>query len=88
MLKVVQANAWLAGETSTTPEDLLVLTHPLWRAPKDRSKVTQLVGQVADPVSSQANQILDAARDTAARIAAVSGDRNSYVAHAAQALDA
>ncbi len=87
MLKVVQANAWLAGETSTTPEDLLVLTHALWREPKDRTKIAQLVGQVADPVSSQANQILDAARDTAARIAAVQGDRKAYVAQAAQALD-
>jgi MoxR-like ATPase len=87
MLKVVQASAWLAGETSTTPEDLLVLTHALWREPKERPKIAQLVGQVADPVSSQANQILDAARDTAARIVAVTSDRKTYMTQAAQALD-
>ena len=87
MLRVVQASAWLSGETKTNPEDLLVLAHALWRDPRDRPKVAQLVGQVADPITSQANQILDAARDTAARVAGVKADRKTYVAQAAQALE-
>jgi MoxR-like ATPase len=37
-LKVVQATAYLAGEAATTPEDLLVLTHALWREPKEYTK--------------------------------------------------
>src|SRR5919197_6286063 len=41
-LKVVQATAYIAGEASTTPEDLLVLTHALWREPKEYSKVAQI----------------------------------------------
>ena len=53
-LRVVQASAWLAGEKSTSPQDLLILTDALWREPKERSKVAKLVGQLADPVATQA----------------------------------
>ncbi len=87
-LKVVQATAYLSGETSTTPEDLLVLTHALWREPKERAKVAQVVGQLADPVSAKAAEVLDAARETAARVAALRlSDRKGYLTQAAQALE-
>ncbi len=88
-LKAVQASAYLAGETTTTPEDLLLLTDALWREPKERAKVAHLVGQLADPISAQAAEILDAARETAARVAGLrsTADRKTYVGSAAQALD-
>ena len=87
-LKVVQASAYLAGQASTTPEDLLILTDSLWREPKERGKVAHLVGQLADPVSAKAAEVLDAARETAARVAALhASDRKAYIAEAAQALD-
>jgi MoxR-like ATPase len=85
---VVQATSYLAGEATTTPEDLLVLTHALWREPKEYSKVAHIVGQLADPVSAKAAEVLDAARETAARVAAMrSSDRKSYLSQAAQALE-
>ena len=87
-LKAVQASAYLAGEVTTIPEDLLVLTDSLWREPKERGKVAHIVGQLADPVSAKSAEILDAARETAARVAALhSPDRRGYIAEAAQALD-
>jgi MoxR-like ATPase len=87
-LKVVQASAYLAGQPNTTPEDLLILTDSLWREPRERGKVAHLVGQLADPLSAKAAEILDAARETAARVAALhSSDRKAYIAEAAQALD-
>ena len=87
-LKVVQANAFLAGESSTTPEDLLILTDSLWREPRERPKVARIVGELADPVSAKAVEILDAARETAARVAGLrSSDRKAYISSAAQALD-
>ena len=87
-LRVVQATAYLAGEASTTPEDLLVLSHALWREPKECTKVAHIVGELADPVSAKAVEVLDAARETAGRIAALrTTDRKGYVAQAAQALD-
>jgi MoxR-like ATPase len=58
----VQANAYLAGESGTTPEDLLILTDSLWREPRERPKVARIVGELADPVSAKAAEILDAAR--------------------------
>jgi MoxR-like ATPase len=87
-LKTVQASAFLTGATATTPEDLLLLTDSLWREPKERAKVARLVGQLADPVSAKAAEILDAARDTAARVAGIrSSDRRDYIGQAAQALE-
>jgi MoxR-like ATPase len=78
----------MAGEATTTPEDLLILADSLWREPKERGKVAHLVGQLADPASAKAAEILDAARETAARVAALhSSDRKAYIAEAAQALD-
>jgi MoxR-like ATPase len=87
-LKAVQASAFLSGAVATTPEDLLLLTDSLWREPKERAKVARLVGQLADPISAKAAEILDAARDTAARVAGIrSSDRRDYIGQAAQALE-
>jgi MoxR-like ATPase len=49
-LRAVQANAYLAGESSTCPEDLLILSDSLWREPKERPTVARIVGKEADPV--------------------------------------
>lgn len=88
-LRLVQAVAYLAGATETSPEDLFLLTDSLWREPKERKQVAQLVGKVADPVSSQATEILDMALETSARIAnlrATTNDRADYISQAAKAL--
>ena len=88
-LKLAQAGAYMAGEKRTSPEDLSILVDSLWREPRDRSKVARLVGKLADPVGAQAAEILDAARETAAKVAAlVAGDRKAYIGQAAQALEA
>ena len=87
-LKLVQAVAYMAGEKKTSPEDLAILVDSLWREPKDRPKVARLVGKLADPVGAQAAEILDAARETAHKVAALkAGDRKAYIAQAAQALE-
>lgn len=88
-LKLVQAAAWMAGEKQTSPEDLTLLVDALWREPKERTKVAKLVGRLADPVSMQATEILDAARESSDKVAGLkSGDRKQYIAQAAQALEA
>lgn len=87
-LKIVQAAAHLTGEKQTTPEDLAILVDSLWREPKERSKVARLVGKLADPVGTQAQEILDAARETAQKVAALkTSDRKQYVAQAASAVE-
>lgn len=87
-LRLVQASAWLAGERDTSPEDLNLLVDALWREPKERNKVAKLVGRLADPVSMQATEILDAARETAGRVTSLkSGDKKAYLAQAAHSLE-
>lgn len=87
-LKLTQASAWAAGEKQTTPEDLILLTDSLWREPKERPKVAKIVGRVADPASAQAQEILDAARESSDKVHALkAGDRKQYIAQAANALE-
>ena len=88
-LKIVQAAAYLAGEKQTCPEDLAILTDALWREPKERVKIARLIGKLADPVGTQAQEILDSAREAAAKTTALkTGDRKSYIAAAASAVEA
>ena len=87
-LKIVQASAHMAGEKATSPEDLALLTDSLWREPKERSKVARLVGKLADPVGTQAQEILDAARETAQKVSGMkSGDRKAYIGQAASTIE-
>ena len=87
-LKLVQAAAYLASEKQTTPEDLSILVDSLWREPKERPKVARLVGKLADPIGTQAAEILDAAREGAQKVTSLaSGDRKAYISQAAAAID-
>lgn len=87
-LKLAQASACLAGEKQTTPEDLAILTNSLWREPKERPKIARLVGKLSDPAGTQAQEILDAARETAQNAAGLKGsDRKAYIGVAAQAIE-
>ncbi len=87
-LKAARASAYLAGESKTSPEDLSLLMDCLWREPKERPKLARVVGKLADPIGSQALEILDAARETSARVSALqTGDRRSYISAAANALE-
>jgi len=88
-LRMAQASAYLAGATETMLEDLSFLVDSLWREPKDRAKVARVVGPVADPVSFQAMEILDAALEQAAKVEGLraAGDRQVFVGQAAKVLD-
>ncbi len=88
-LRLARAAAYLAGEKHTSPEDLSLLADSLWREPKERAKVARLVGQIADPAGTQAQEILDAARETAERVTGLkAGDRKAYISAAAGAIEA
>jgi MoxR-like ATPase len=88
-LRLVKASAYMAAEKAATVEDLMILTDVVWFDPKDRPKAARLVGAVADPVGSQAIEIVDAGRELAAKVSALrtGTDRKKYVADAAGALD-
>lgn len=87
-LKVVQAAAFMAGEKQACPEDLAILVDSLWREPKERPKIARIVGKLADPVGSQAAEILDSARELSAKVTALkTADRKAYIAQAASAIE-
>jgi MoxR-like ATPase len=87
-LKLLQAAAFMAGAKETSPEDASLLVDSLWREPRERPKVARIVGKLADPTSAQAAEILDAAKETATKAAALkSGDRKQYIAQCASALE-
>lgn len=87
-LKLVKSSAWLAGEKKTCPEDLAILVDSLWREPKERSKVARIVGNLADPASMQAVEILDAAREIATKVASMkAGERKVYISQAAASVE-
>jgi MoxR-like ATPase len=86
-LRLAKASAYLAGETEVTAEDMLCLVDALWREPKERTKVARVVGKVADPVSSQVSEVVDAARELTRKTEALKGgDRKAFVAAAASAM--
>lgn len=87
-LKLTQAAAWLMGEKQTTPEDLTLLTDSLWRETKERPKIAKIVGKLADPVATQATEILDAARETTEKTQALRNtDRKAYISKCTEAID-
>lgn len=54
----------------------------------DRNRVAKIVGRLADPVATQALEILDAAKETADKVAGMkAGDRKLYISQAANALE-
>lgn len=87
-LKLAQASAWLSGQVETSAEDLSFLSDALWREPKERVKVAKIVGQIADPTSVQAVEILDAARELQGKVntAKAGTDRQVYMNAATKAL--
>lgn len=87
-LKLVQASAYLSGESETNLEDLGIIIDCLWREPRERSKIARVVGQHSDPVSTKAAEMLEAAREIMQRVTALkTGDRGAYVGAASQAID-
>lgn len=86
-LKLVQACTHMAGETETTPEDLLCLVDAFWREPKERGKVMRVVGKLADPISIQITEVLDAAREQAQKLEQLKAtDRKAFIAAASNAI--
>lgn len=66
MIAVLQAAAYLAGETEVTEEELDLLPDMLWREPKERASLAAIVGAVGNPLNVRATEILDAGKEAMA----------------------
>lgn len=85
-LKLMRAVAYMDGQHEATTEDMLCLTDSLWREPKERGKVSRIVGKIADPVSLRVQEVVDAVRENVQQVSAKRGDRRAYVTAAAESL--
>jgi MoxR-like ATPase len=88
--KIVKASAFLSGSVETSPEDLAVLVNCLWREPKEIPKIRSIVGPLADPAGTQAQEILDAAREEYAKASELrtAASRPEFISKAALVVDA
>ncbi len=62
-LTLIKAYAHIEGRTETAPDDLEILEHVLWAAPKDKVMVSKTIQSVISPSGAIAVEMLDAARD-------------------------
>ncbi len=58
-LKIIRAQAWVQGNSSTEIADIRPLIHVLWSEPDHRRLVTQIVLNTVSPLESQANALID-----------------------------
>ncbi|HXQ47764.1 MAG TPA: AAA family ATPase [Caulobacteraceae bacterium] len=59
---LVKASAHLEGRTEATKDDLDCLEDVLWRAPEERTAISQLIQKIANPAAAKAVEDLDNAR--------------------------
>ena len=67
-LKLMRALAYLEGESEVTEDHVLILCDVLWKDPKDRQALGQIVTKAANPIAHQVAELLDAARETFSKI--------------------
>lgn len=69
MLPLLRASAYLAGESSTEVDDLALLCDSLWREPKERPKIEDIVAKHCDPARARALEVLASANEMQKRLA-------------------
>ena len=68
VIKALRAYAWLCGDDAINEDHFDLLADMLWREPKERSALVQVVGRVANPLAAKATQIMDSANELIASL--------------------
>ena len=74
-LKLLRANAYLEGRRGVAEEDLLLLANVLWAEPEQIPQVRKKVMVLASPELSEAQDLLDEAREIHKKATSASGER-------------
>jgi MoxR-like ATPase len=74
-LKLLRANAYLEGRRGVAEEDLLLLANVLWAEPEQIPEVRKKVMVLASPELSEAQDLLDEAREIHKKATLVPGER-------------
>lgn len=73
-LRIVRAAAWFDDCPTADTDHLAPLEHVLWHSPEQRSTVSQLVLQMANPLEVEASELLAEIRDLDKQISDISND--------------
>jgi MoxR-like ATPase len=74
-LKLLRANAYLEGRRGVAEEDLLLLANMLWAEPEQIPEVRKKVMMLASPELSEAQDLLDEAREIHKKATSTPGER-------------
>ncbi len=74
-LKLLRANAYLEGRPEVTDEDLLLLANVLWVEPEQIREVRKKVMVLASPELSEAQDLLEEAREVHKKATSAPGER-------------
>lgn len=84
-LRLVKANAVLAGRTEVEPSDLLILADALWQEPDQQVKVRQSLLGVVDPALGQAEELVDASEEQWRTAMTIDGEAQDVAAKVSEA---
>lgn len=60
---LLRAYAYIEGADAVTEDHLDILSHALWREPKDQPTLASIIATVGNPLNVRADEIRDAAKD-------------------------
>lgn len=63
IVSLCKANAWLEGRSATTSSDAALAEHCLWRFPKERERVAEVVADHCAGQAGEARQLANGARE-------------------------
>lgn len=73
---LVKVSAYLAGNDETCPDDIRSITDALWREPKERDRVAQLVLENAEPLTERVREVAQIIFECSREWNRTSGDAN------------
>lgn len=79
-IPIVQAKAYLSGNTEVTSKDLLILKNYFWNTPDEIAKVEKVLSDLCEnPIGTQAQQLLDMAQECGAEFASEDEGSDSFM---------
>ncbi len=61
--KIMKAHAWLEGASVVTDDQLIAISHVLWRKPEERETIADIIIKLANPIRFKIQQITDLGKE-------------------------
>jgi MoxR-like ATPase len=66
--ELLRAYAYVEGSDEVTEDHLDILSHALWREPKDQPTLASIIATVGNPLNVRADEVRDAAKDLMTKV--------------------